>query len=127
MAVEWSGLHGIAEIKTPVLKISARTDATAQKYTVRWSGTGYPDEGATGLRFPYRAPARKPMAEGRRFRRALEVSVEQEWAGQQPNSQKMIGQGPVPARAWFDSTTVSRPVWPWMTSIARSWLLRSRY
>ncbi len=99
--VEWSGLHGIAEIKTPVLKISARTDATAQKYTVRWSGTGYPDEGATGLRFPYRAPARKPMAEGRRFRRALEVSVEQEWAGQQPNSQKTIGQGPVPARAWF--------------------------
>ena len=40
-------------------------------------------------------------AEGRRFRRALEVSVEQEWAGQQPNSQKTIGQGPVPARAWF--------------------------
>jgi hypothetical protein len=99
--VEWSGLHGIAEIKTPVLKISARTDATAQKYTVRWSGTGYPDEGATGLRFPYRPPARKPMAEGRRFRRALEVSVEQERAAQPPNSQKTIGQRPEPARVWF--------------------------
>ena len=27
--VEWSALHGIAEIRTPVLKVSTRTDATA--------------------------------------------------------------------------------------------------
>ena len=99
--VEWSGLHGIAEIKTPVLKISARTDATAEKYTVRWTGTGYPDEGATGLRFPYRAPARKPMAEGRRFRRALEVSIGPGPTGPQAMSAQTIGQGPVPERAWL--------------------------
>jgi hypothetical protein len=99
--VEWSGLHGIAEIKTPVLKISARTDATAEKYTVRWSGTGYPDEGATGLRFPYRAPARKPMAEGRRFRRALEVSIGPGPTGPEGMSGQTIGLRPVPERAWF--------------------------
>ena len=99
--VEWSGLHGIGEIKTPVLKVSARTDATARKYIVRWTGTGYPDEGATGLRFPYRAPARKPMAQGGRFRRALELSVGQDPAGQQAGVQETIGQRPVPERPWF--------------------------
>lgn len=52
--VEWSALHGIAEIKTPVLKVATRTDATSVKYVVRRSGTRYPDEGATALRFPYR-------------------------------------------------------------------------
>ncbi len=101
--VEWSGLHGIAEVKTPVLKISARTDATAGKCTVRWSGTGYPDEGATGLRFPYRAPARKPMSEGRRFRRALELSVGQERAEEPTSWQRTIVQRPVHERAWFYS------------------------
>ena len=54
--VEWSALHGIAEIKTPVLKVSARTDATARKYIVRRPGTAYPVEGAEGLTFPYRMP-----------------------------------------------------------------------
>jgi hypothetical protein len=51
--VEWSALHGIAEIKTPILKISTRTDATAEKYTVRYLGRGYPSEGAEGINFPY--------------------------------------------------------------------------
>jgi hypothetical protein len=36
--VEWSALHGVAEIKTPVLKVSTRTDATPGKYTVRYLG-----------------------------------------------------------------------------------------
>jgi hypothetical protein len=56
--VEWSALHGIAEVKTPILRLSTRTDATASKYVIRWTGTSYPQDGATGLRFPYRAPAR---------------------------------------------------------------------
>jgi hypothetical protein len=34
--VEWSALHGITEIKTPVLRMSMRTDATANKYSVSW-------------------------------------------------------------------------------------------
>lgn len=51
--VEWSALHGIAEIRTPVLKIVTRTESTAGKYVVRWQGSTYPAEGARGLRFPY--------------------------------------------------------------------------
>ena len=50
--LEWSALHGIAEIKTPVLRASARTDATPRKYVVRWEGESYPEGGASGLRFP---------------------------------------------------------------------------
>lgn len=52
--VEWSALHGIAEIRTPILTVSARTDHTPTKRTVRREGTRYPDEGARGLRFPFR-------------------------------------------------------------------------
>ena len=26
--IEWSALHGVAEIKTPILKVSTRTDVT---------------------------------------------------------------------------------------------------
>jgi prolyl 4-hydroxylase len=74
--VEWSALHGIAEVKTPVLKFSTRTDATANKYVVRWKGTGYPKEGATGLRFPYQASTRRPMTEGRSFQLGLKRSIE---------------------------------------------------
>jgi hypothetical protein len=54
--VEYSALHGIAEIKTPILRVATRTDATAEKYIVRRDGTGFPEDGAHGLRFPYRAP-----------------------------------------------------------------------
>ncbi len=52
--VEWSALHGIAEIRTPVVKISAPTDATAEKFTIQWIGKGYPPDGAKGLAFPFK-------------------------------------------------------------------------
>ena len=52
--VEWSALHGIAEIRTPILKVSTRSDATAVKYIVQRPGRLYPAEGARGLNFPYR-------------------------------------------------------------------------
>ena len=56
----WSALHGIAEVKTPVLKIAMRTDHTDQKWSIRWHGTCYPEEGASGLAFPYRPLPRAP-------------------------------------------------------------------
>lgn len=55
--IEWSALHGIAEIKIPILKISSNTDFTVDKYTVRREGSSYPVEGAVGLVFPYRKAA----------------------------------------------------------------------
>jgi hypothetical protein len=56
--MEWSGLHGIAEIKTPIFRVSTRTDATANKVTFRLWGTLYPSEGARGVRFPFNQSAR---------------------------------------------------------------------
>jgi hypothetical protein len=51
-SVEWSALHGIAEIKPPILKISTKTDATARKYTVRLVGNAVPEEAVPGIHFP---------------------------------------------------------------------------
>jgi coenzyme PQQ synthesis protein D (PqqD) len=52
--VEWSSLHGIAEIKTPILKIMARSDYTACKHVLQLTGSTAPAEGAKGIVFPYR-------------------------------------------------------------------------
>jgi hypothetical protein len=62
--VEWSALHGIAETKTPILKMATHTDATASKRVVRWLGSRYPSDGATGICFPYRAPRRRLAVTG---------------------------------------------------------------
>jgi hypothetical protein len=51
--VSWSALHGIAEILTPVCRISTSTDATPIKYTVNVKGRIYPEGGARGIKFPY--------------------------------------------------------------------------
>jgi len=75
--VQWSALHGIAEIKTPVLKVSTRTDATPAEYVVRRAGESYPDEGATGLSFPYRQPVTLRIASSKGFRRGLEHATTQ--------------------------------------------------
>jgi hypothetical protein len=69
--VDWSALHGIAEIKTPVLKISTWTDATAEKYTVRFKGTHYPEETLPGLVFPYLRPEKLFISESKGFQQGL--------------------------------------------------------
>lgn len=51
--MEWSALHGIAEIRTPVFKIAVDTDATGRRYTVQLAGNAYPEDAQRGLRFPY--------------------------------------------------------------------------
>ncbi len=51
---EWSALHGIAEIRSPILRITTRTDATTDALTVRVHSDRYPAEGARGTRHPYR-------------------------------------------------------------------------
>ncbi len=69
--VEWSALHGIAEVRTPILKVSTRTDATPTTYVVRRSADTYPDEGARGLAFPYQTPARPRLTTTLSFRRGM--------------------------------------------------------
>jgi hypothetical protein len=68
--LEWSALHGIAVVKTPILKVTTMTDATADKYVVRRAGTSYPREGSRGLDFPYR-PARRGLSSSQAFERGL--------------------------------------------------------
>jgi len=48
--VQWSALHGIAELKTPILKFSTHTDATGSRYSVDWMGddrTSHPSSGVS--------------------------------------------------------------------------------
>jgi hypothetical protein len=71
--VEWSSLHGIGEVRTPLLKILARTDATAAKLTVRWHSSTYPAEGGRGVQFPYDAGATPGLVTlSKSFQRGLE-------------------------------------------------------
>jgi hypothetical protein len=51
--IEWSGLHGIAIISTPVCRIVVRTDMLSEKKIVRLHSNTGPKEAATGLKFPY--------------------------------------------------------------------------
>ncbi|HMF97237.1 MAG TPA: class I SAM-dependent methyltransferase [Vicinamibacterales bacterium] len=71
----WSGLHGIAEIKTPVLKASTRTDATAHEFIVRRHGRRLPEETPAGLVFPFRTPERPGTTHTLAFRKGLEAPI----------------------------------------------------
>lgn len=73
--VEWSALHGIAEVKTPVLKVSTRTDATARKHIVRFHGNSFPHEGATGLNFPYHSHQATRLTDAVTYRKGLENPI----------------------------------------------------
>ena len=73
--VEWSALHGVAEIKTPILKVSTRTNATPCKYTVRYKGQSTPPEAAQGLRFPFLAASSPILTESDGFKRGLENPI----------------------------------------------------
>jgi hypothetical protein len=68
--MEWSVLHGIAEIKTPLFKVSTNSMATLEKYTVRFNGTKYPEGAPAGLTFPYRKPTVNKITEHKIFKRA---------------------------------------------------------
>ena len=57
--VEWSSLHGIVEVKLPVLKLCYDGDATATTYKVRLTGGVLPEQAAQGLEFPYRPPKQR--------------------------------------------------------------------
>lgn len=69
--VEWTALHGIAELKTPVLKMATATGVSDELWRAAWAGTSYPADGAVGLRFPYRAPRHLPLTSKNSFRAGL--------------------------------------------------------
>jgi hypothetical protein len=69
--VSWSALHGIAETKTPILKMVTRTDATAAKHALDFHGAEVPDSATPGLSFPHRPPRRLKISDSRSFQRGL--------------------------------------------------------
>jgi uncharacterized protein len=56
---EWSALHGIAELKTGILKCAYDTDFTGERLTMRYHGRTLAAEAARGLSFAYRNPERR--------------------------------------------------------------------
>lgn len=75
--VQWSALHGIAEIRTPILKISTRTDATGDLIEVNRQGYSYPPEGASGVKFPYVNKAKTVITKTNAFKRG--ILLENQW------------------------------------------------
>lgn len=73
---EWSALHGVAEVKTPLLRVSTRTDATSIKFSVRRESDTYPQDGITGLNFPYHQPKKPILTSATHFKRGLSNPIE---------------------------------------------------
>jgi len=68
LPTRWSALHGIAEIETPIFRVSSKTDATRTKYVVdRGKAETEIDGQAQGNRFPFQVAAPKPSLRPVRF------------------------------------------------------------
>ena len=75
--MEWNCLHGIAEIRTPLFKVSTNSMPTLESYTVQVTGSSYPDLAPTGLTFPYHRPEGVMVTQSPAFMRAEEqISVD---------------------------------------------------
>jgi SAM-dependent methyltransferase len=53
MPMQWSSLHGIAMVVTPILKTIYASDALARKAVVNLHSNDYPQHGASGNQFPF--------------------------------------------------------------------------
>jgi hypothetical protein len=53
MPMEWSSLHGVAMVVTPILKTVYASDPVATKATLRLESEVYPLHGASGNKFPF--------------------------------------------------------------------------
>ena len=58
-AISWSELHGVTEVKTPLFKMCLNTGPNSRARLIRRSGTTAVEGSASGLSFPYAAPARQ--------------------------------------------------------------------
>lgn len=70
--VRWSSLHGIAEVRCPVFKLSHKTDFLPEEFIVDKQGEIYPDEGASGVVFPWRRKKKtRSVLENKSFNESL--------------------------------------------------------
>jgi len=78
--VQYSALHGIAEIVWPILKVVTNTDYTRTRRDVRLMGTQYPCDAPTGLTFPFIKPAFVPLTSLATFRASVDAAATaREW------------------------------------------------
>ena len=72
MPMEWSALHGYAEIRTPIFKIVTKTDATPFEYKFQKPGAFIPVHSGSGLAFPFANEQRVKLTETVSFHKSLE-------------------------------------------------------
>lgn len=65
MPMEWSSLHGVAMVVTPIFKLVYDSDPLPSKVTLRLRSTMYPQHGATSSTFPFTMT--KPLPVVRRY------------------------------------------------------------
>ena len=70
--LEWSALHGIAEIKTPLFKLDYNTDAYGTKFSRQLASDTYPVNGLNGILFPYRLPKKMLVYDTVKFKNGIE-------------------------------------------------------
>lgn len=68
----WTGLHGIAELRTPVFQLCTDTDATGLRMELGRVGGAPPAEAGVGTRFPYTPPDRYRITGAKGWRRGLD-------------------------------------------------------
>ncbi len=51
--LEWSSLHGIEEIRSPVVKMSLLSHYFNEEHVIKITGTSFPKNGGKGAKFPY--------------------------------------------------------------------------
>ncbi|EDM81099.1 hypothetical protein PPSIR1_29825 [Plesiocystis pacifica SIR-1] len=69
--MEWNALHGVVELRTPVVKLSWDTDPCASAVVRRRPGRVMPEHAAVGQRFPYRDPNHHKLLHSVGWRRGL--------------------------------------------------------
>lgn len=73
--VQYSALHGIAEVVWPVVKVITSTDYTPTREERRLTGTSYPTEAPHGLKFPFRKPAFVPLTSLANFTTSVHSAI----------------------------------------------------
>lgn len=81
LPLQWTALHGIAEVTTPAFRFTTNTDATALTHTVRLRGRQKSGPRSSGLSFPFEVPRqperRRPQAN--RSVAKVEIHETQSW------------------------------------------------
>lgn len=75
--INWSSLNGIAEIKTPILKFITNTDLYPSKKEIKIYSTSYPENGASGVNFPYTSKPLKKLSEKKSFQKGLAQNIKE--------------------------------------------------